>query len=147
MEDTSLACHGLSTKMGHLLVASSHLHDADLYSVTSKVFWTLVAIRKLMCTQSCPTLCDPRDWSPPGSSCLWNFSGKNTGVGCHFLFQGIFPAQGLNPNLLHFLRWQADSLPRVPPILVVVTKLIQSHNFNNTNIKPGIFYASGIYVK
>ena len=33
--------------------------------------------------------------------CLWNFSGKNTGVGCHFLLQGIFPTQGLNPGLLH----------------------------------------------
>ena len=34
--------------------------------------------------------------------------GKNTGVGCHFLFQGIFPTQGSNPHLLH---WQVDSLP------------------------------------
>ena len=39
------------------------------------------------------------------------FSGKNTGAGCHFLLQGIFPTQGLNPHLLHLLHWQADSLP------------------------------------
>ena len=39
--------------------------------------------------------------------CPWGFSGKSTGVGCHFLFQGIFPAQGLNPHLLHHV----DSLP------------------------------------
>ena len=32
-------------------------------------------------------LCDPRDCSLPGS-CLWDFLGKNTGVGCHFLLQG-----------------------------------------------------------
>ena len=31
----------------------------------------------------------------------WNFPGKNTGVGCHFLLQGIFPTQGLNLGLLH----------------------------------------------
>ena len=31
----------------------------------------------------------------------WDFPGKNTGVGCHFLLQGIFPTQGLNPGLLH----------------------------------------------
>ena len=31
----------------------------------------------------------------------WNFPGKSTGVGCHFLLQGIFPTQGLNPGLLH----------------------------------------------
>ena len=43
--------------------------------------------------------------------CLWDFPGKNTGVGCHFLLQGIFPTQGLNPRPLHLLHWQADSLP------------------------------------
>ena len=32
---------------------------------------------------------------------LWDSAGKNTGVGCHFLLQGIFPTQGLNPGLLH----------------------------------------------
>ena len=31
----------------------------------------------------------------------WDFPGKNTGVGCHFLLQGIFPTQGSNPGLLH----------------------------------------------
>ena len=41
----------------------------------------------------------------------WNFSGKNTRVGCHFFFQGIFPTQGLNSCLLHLLHWQVDSLP------------------------------------
>ena len=40
--------------------------------------------------------------------CPWDFSGKNTGVGCHFILQGIFLIQGPNPCLLH---WQADSLP------------------------------------
>ena len=37
--------------------------------------------------------------------------GKNTGVGWHFLLQGIFPIQRLNPPLLH---WQASSLPLGP---------------------------------
>ena len=36
--------------------------------------------------QSCPTLCDPIDNSPPGSH-PWDSPGKNTGVGCHFLLQ------------------------------------------------------------
>ena len=36
---------------------------------------------------------------------------KNTGLGCHFLLQGIFPSQGLNLHLLCLLHWQADSLP------------------------------------
>ena len=40
--------------------------------------------------------------------CPWNSPGKNTGVDCHFLLQGIFPIQGLNWHLLH---WQVNSLP------------------------------------
>ena len=39
---------------------------------------------------------------------LWNFPGKNTGVSCYFLLQGIFLTQGLD---LCLLRWQVDSLP------------------------------------
>ena len=31
----------------------------------------------------------------------WDFQGKSTRVGCHFLLQGIFPTQGLNPGLSH----------------------------------------------
>ena len=50
--------------------------------------------------QSCPTLWDPMDCSLPGSSVHGDFPGKNTGVGCHFLRQGIFPTQGSNPGLL-----------------------------------------------
>ena len=37
--------------------------------------------------QSCPTLCHPIDGSPPGLPRPWDSSGKNTGVGCHFLLQ------------------------------------------------------------
>ena len=32
---------------------------------------------------------------------LWDFPGKNTGVGCHFLLQGVFPTQGWNLGLLY----------------------------------------------
>ena len=37
--------------------------------------------------QSCPTLCDPIDGSPPGYPHPWDSPRKNTGVGCHFLLQ------------------------------------------------------------
>ena len=53
------------------------------------------------CAQLCPTLCDPMDCSPPGSSVHRDSPGKNTGVGCYALLQGIFPPQGSNPGLLH----------------------------------------------
>ena len=49
--------------------------------------------------QLCPTLCDPMDYSPPGSSVHKIFQARNTGVGRHFLLQGIFPPQGSNPCL------------------------------------------------
>ena len=44
----------------------------------------------------CLQLCDPMDGSQPGSSVLGHSPGKNAGVGCHALLQGIFPTQGLN---------------------------------------------------
>ena len=45
----------------------------------------------------------------------WNFPSKNTGVGYHYLLQGIFPTQGLNLHLLCLLHLKADSLPPVSP--------------------------------
>ena len=60
--------------------------------------------------QSCLTLCNAMDYSPPGS-CPWDSPGKDTGVGFHVLLQGIFPTQGSNVRLLSLLHWQAGSLP------------------------------------
>ena len=42
------------------------------------------------------------DCSPPGSSVPGDSPGKNTGMDCHALLQGIFPTQGLNPGLSHW---------------------------------------------
>ena len=52
----------------------------------------------------CPTLCNPMDCSPPGSSVHGDSPGQNTGMVCHVLLQGIFLTQGLNPGLQH-CRW------------------------------------------
>ena len=54
-------------------------------------------------TQSYPTLWDPMECSPPGSSVYGDSPDKNTGVGCHAL-QGIFPTQGSNPGLRYCRR-------------------------------------------
>ena len=60
----------------------------------------------VLVSKSCPTLCD--SWTVSTRLlCLWDFSGKNPGVDCHFLLQGIFLTQGSNTHL----HWQADSLP------------------------------------
>ena len=65
--------------------------------------------------QSYLTLCDPMDCSLPGSSVHGDSPGKNTGVGCRDLLQGIFLTYGWNPRLLCLLNWQLGSLPLVPP--------------------------------
>ena len=57
---------------------------------------------RVLLAQSCPTHCNPMDCSQPGSPVHRIFPGKNIGMGCHFLLQGIFPTQVFNPGLLHF---------------------------------------------
>ena len=48
-----------------------------------------------------PILCDPMDCTLAGSSVRGDSPGKNTGVVCQVLLQGIFPTQESNPGLLH----------------------------------------------
>ena len=50
----------------------------------------------VLVTQLYLTLCDPARLL-----CPWDFPGKNTGVGCYFLLQGIFLTRGLNLGLPH----------------------------------------------
>ena len=61
--------------------------------------------------------------------CPWNFPGKYTGVGCHFLLQEIFPTQEFNPGLLYFLNWQADSstLASLGKLHVCVCVCVRAH--------------------
>ena len=57
----------------------------------------------------------------------WDSPGKNTGVGCHFLLQGIFPTQGLNPGLLHcrqtlyHLSHQGSLVNIMPDVVTCIT--------------------------
>ena len=55
--------------------------------------------------------------------CPWHFPGKNTGMGCHFLLQGIFPTQGLNSGLLHCrqILYQLSYKGSPPPQYLVIT--------------------------
>ena len=69
----------------------------DMYSPCDWQFCTVLCL----VPQSCLTLCDPMGCSPPGSSVHRDSSGKNIGVSCHLLFQGIFPTQESNQGLLH----------------------------------------------
>ena len=51
---------------------------------------------KVLVAQSCPILCDPMDYSPPGSSVHGVFSGKNTELNYRLLLHVIFRTQGSN---------------------------------------------------
>ena len=57
----------------------------------------------------------PHRLKPARLLCPWDFSGKNNGVGCHFILQGIFLTQGLNSHPLRVLHWQVGSLPVSQP--------------------------------
>ena len=61
--------------------------------------------------QSCPTLFNPMDQSPPGAFVHGIFQAKYTRVGFHALLQGIFLTQILNLHLLCLLHWQVGSFP------------------------------------
>ena len=75
-----------------------------------KCFSSCLDLCACLLTELYPTLCDPMDCSPSGSSvhgiC---FPDENTGVGCHFLLRGLFLTPGSNPHLLYLLHWPADS--------------------------------------
>ena len=58
---------------------------------------------EVLIAQSCPTLCNPMDCSPPGSLSV-GFPRQEYWSGLPWLFQGIFPTQWLNPYLLHCRR-------------------------------------------
>ena len=73
-----------------------------LFSLHVCTFFTFYFFSVLcLITQSCPTFFNPMDCGPPRLLCPWDSPGKNTGVGCHFLLQGIFPTQGSNPGFPH----------------------------------------------
>ena len=106
------------------------LHTLNHFTHTTlQIFWTLIFsqhMHYIICVCVCVCVCahacsvvssalQPHGLWPARLLYPWNFSGKNTGVGCHFLLQGIFQTQGFNPHLLHLLHWQAGSLPAEPP--------------------------------
>ena len=112
--------------------------------------WFTTTVLLCVCAkslQSCSTLCDPMNYSLPGSSVHGDSLGKNTDMGCHALLQKIFPTQGPNPHLLCFLHWQASSLPLAPPVKPK-TFLLKTLNITTGNhmYKIQFFYINkGIY--
>ena len=129
MHDYSLTILGSATILYIPVESSSSIHFS-LHPVSERskpiyfrnhhwlnwewLFYSLVTIggtrpllntqpSEVLVAQPCLTFCNTMICNPTGST-VEDFQGKNTGVGCHFLFQRIFPNQGSNPGLLHC--WQ-----------------------------------------
>ena len=108
----------------------SGIESASLMSpaLIGRFLTTSTTWRESEVTQSFPTFCDPMDCSLPGFSIHGIFQAKNTGVGCHFLLQGIFPTQGLNPvscvvgRCFYGLSHQGN--PPVPPGKPLMTNIL-----------------------
>ena len=64
-----------------------YIYASFVYNFPVIICNTTSAAATAKSLQSCLTLCDPIDGSPPRSPCPWDSPGKNTGVGCHFLLQ------------------------------------------------------------
>ena len=103
-------CPWLENLRRRSLVATVHgAPDSDMLEHTHISNMCLLAYQLGgdLVTKLCPT----SDCSPPGSSVHGYFPSKNTGVGCHFLLQGIFLTQPSNLCLLYLLHWLVDSSP------------------------------------
>ena len=73
--------------------------------------------------------------------CLWNFPGKNTGVGCHFFLQGMFLTERSNPCLLSLLHWQVDFLPLKPqgkPNILCISFLLKLNSTFSISVVSGL---------
>ena len=81
-----------------LLFANTFLKEAN--SCSNKMISWQTEARECVCVCVCVCVCSvvsnslrPHGLQPTRLLCPWNFPGKNTGVGCHFLLQGIFLTQ------------------------------------------------------
>ena len=86
-------------KKGLITFPNFHLEFPNFY------YLSLRYCDMCLVAQSCPTLCNLLDWL----LCLWDFSGKNTGVGCHFPPPGDLPDPGIKDKSSVSPTLQADS--------------------------------------
>ena len=98
---------GRRTPLTKCLICIRHVLVSSLWMLFNLqnnhiVCYNIIMLQKcVLVAQLCPTLCDPMDCNLPGFSVHSMFQARKTGVGYHFLLQGIFPTQGLNPGVLH----------------------------------------------
>ena len=112
--ELKFSCYPASKECNWILRIFSDFSQEQLTSVSHnaimKIKSNIKTLCKLCCVLSCSVVSDslpPQGPWPTRLLCPQGSPGKNTGVGCHALLQGIFPTQALP--------LQADSLPSEPP--------------------------------
>ena len=140
----SLASLTNRKKYQEFIVSNILYKESYFFSRKSHTIWELISsgvsgsLCVCVCAQSCLTLLC-HGLLPARLLCTWNFPGKNTGAGWHFLFQGIFLTQGLNPRFLHLLHWQVGYSP-----LCCLGSPLGSLVPHNTNFKLAFLYSRNI---
>ena len=121
-KNTGVDCHFLLQTIFPTQGLNSHLLHLLHWQVDSLSLHNLGSPNESQKREQCVCVCvcvysvvsdslwPPRLW-PTRLFSPWDFPGKNTGVGCHFLLQEVFRIQRLNSHLLCLLHWQADSSP------------------------------------
>ena len=91
----SMECKKVS-KMPSLLMNPAQNYVPCSNFLPADWYYSANAYFSLICSVASHSLWPPR-LQPARFLCPWDSPGKNTGVGCHFLFQRIFPTEGSNP--------------------------------------------------
>ena len=91
-------------RVGHNWATSPHLTSfTDKANPVAQIYIITVGVAGCMRSAASVVSSSFRLWTiVTRLFCPWDFPGKSTGVGCHFLLQEIFQTQGLNPGLLHY---------------------------------------------
>ena len=95
----------------------THTHTHTQILIWPNLKCTLIQKKSSYClaTMSCPSLLPPHGLQATGLLYPWDFPGMNSGLGYHFLLQGIFPTHLLNPSLLYLLQLAGRFFSIEPP--------------------------------
>ena len=105
VEKNLLQSRNRDTNIGNIIwILRGEKKSGMNWNIEIDIYTLLMCYAVNLVAKLYPTLCNPMVCSLLISSVHGDSSGKNCGVGCHTLLQGIFPTQGSNPGLLHCRR-------------------------------------------
>ena len=128
----------------HLFIAYIYFQCFNvIYNFKRPVFLCCVCVCVCVCVLSCSVMFDSlklHELQLVRLLCPRNFLGKNIGVDCHFLLQGIIPTEGSNLYLLCLLHWKVDSVLyaiwEAPVLLVnIFNNHTDNHSFSRAFVK------------